>query len=590
LIRVVILNILYFPYFWSEQIPFLNVQSNTVSGYQYLLSPKNRPFLVVFILAIVINLAGITTEFFTNDPGLYGLLARNMVQSHNYIDLVYRGHDWLDKPHFPFWMAALSFNILGVGAVAYKLPALIFYFVSVRYTYLLTKKFYCVETGLIAALILLTAQHAIMSNTDVRAEPYIMGLLMGAVYHFTNLKERFSIWQLLVASVFTACAVMTKGIYLLIPIGFAIIGDYIFKKDFKGLFQWRWFMAVVLVAIFTLPEIYTLYAQFDLHPEKVVFHHTHVSGIRWFLWDSQFGRFNNTGYISRPDHDYFFFLHTLLWAFAPWAFLLYAAIFLNIRKIVKGIAQPEYIALSGALPMLAIFSISQFQLPFYTNILFPFFAVIAATFVGKVFKDGRNLYLEVIQWVVSSALFILVIILSSIFRVSEQHPTFLMYVTLFGVPLAYILRNSTRVLMPFLISCLIVIMVNSYLIAVIYPGLLYYRGEVTAPKYINEKVAVNKRVIVAFDVPDSFEFYTKRPVEFRDLDSVMAERTTNKVVLINDIQRDHLNKEHILFTQLQAFENYPQEVITLPFLREEQRATTLNHYYLIAIDNPYLNR
>jgi 4-amino-4-deoxy-L-arabinose transferase-like glycosyltransferase len=553
------------------------------------MSAKNRPFLVVFVLAIGINLAGICREFFTNDPGLYGLLAHNMVQSHNYIDLVYRGHDWLDKPHFPFWMVALSFNIFGAGTVAYKLPALIFYFIAVRYTYLLAKKFYGVETGLIAALILLTAQHAIMSNADVRAEPYIMGLLMGGVYHFTNLKEKFNIWQLLIASVFTACAVMTKGIYLLIPIGFAIIGDYLFKRDFKGLFQWRWLMAVVLVSIFTLPEIYTLYVQFDLHPEKVVFHHTHVSGIRWFLWDSQFGRFNNTGYIARPDHDYFFFLHTLLWAFAPWAFLLYAAIFLNIRKIVKGIAQPEYIALSGALPMLAIFSISQFQLPFYTNILFPLFAVIAATFVAKVLSDGKSLFFTITQKVVYWSLLIVFIVLLGIGSFENLWP-FVLILTGFSFLRYFVLRKAGQVSLTFFDSCVVIVVVNLFMLFNLYPLLLKYRGEVTAPKYINQNIPTDKRVIVAFDVPDSFEFYTKRPVEFKDLDSVMTEHSTNKVVLINDILIKHLIKEHIQFTLVQAFENYPQEVITLPFLREDQRTTTLNHYYLIAIDNPYRNR
>lgn len=565
------------------------MQSNTVSAYQYLTAAKNRPFLVVFLLAILINLAGITTNFFTNDPALYSLIAKAMVQNHNYIDLVYRGKDWLDKPHFPFWMVALSFKLFGFNTVAYKLPALIFYFISVRYTYLLAKKFYGAETGLIAALILLTAQHAIMSNTDVRAEPYIMGLLMGGVYHFANLKERFSIGQLLIASAFAACAVMTKGIYLLIPIGFAIIGDYVFKKDFKGLLQWRWLFAVVLVAIFTLPEIYTLYVQFDLHPEKVVFGHTHVSGIKWFLWDSQFGRFNNTGYIARPDHDYFFFLHTLLWAFAPWAFLLYAALFLNIRKIVKGVSQPEYMALSGALPMLLIFSISQFQLPFYTNILFPFFAVITATFVAKVLEDDKSKYFEIVQGIVFTVLFLLPIALLWLMR-ENNIGSFATLLICFSYLLRYIKKNTSALKVIFLNTCCIAILVNAVLLTTVYPLLLKYRGEVQAPKHINRFIDANKRIIYSFDVPDAFEFYTKRPVEFKLLDSVMAERSTNKRVLVEDTLLKHLQKEHIQFKTIKAFDNYPNEVITLSFLKPDERYKTLNHYYLIEIDNPYRNR
>ncbi|MFX9552103.1 hypothetical protein ABTO49_21190, partial [Acinetobacter baumannii] len=88
-------------------------------------------------------------------------------------------------------------------------------------------------------------------------------------------------------------------------------------------------------------------------------------------WDSQFGRFNNNSFIRNTHGSVFFFLHTLLWAFAPWMLLFYYALFGRISNIVKGVKLPEYITISGSVVMLLIFSISKFQLPFYTNILFP---------------------------------------------------------------------------------------------------------------------------------------------------------------------------------------------------------------------------
>ncbi|MEO6520699.1 MAG: glycosyltransferase family 39 protein [Mucilaginibacter sp.] len=551
------------------------------ASFKDILTAEKRPWLIVLVLAIAINIAGITTDFFTNDPGLYGLIARNMVQSHNYTDLIYRGKDWLDKPHFPFWMVALSFKVFGVGTVAYKLPGLLFYFMSVVYTYKLAKKFYGFDTALIAILILLTAQHTIMSNTDVRAEPYIMGLLMGSVYHFYKLKEKFSIADLLIASLFAACAVMTKGIYLLIPIGFAIIGDYLFKKDFKGLFQWRWLMAVVLVALFTLPEIYTLYIQFDIHPEKVVFNHTHVSGIKWFLWDSQFGRFSNTGYIIRPDRDYFFFLHTLLWAFAPWAFLLYYSLFISIKKIVKGVVLVEYITLSGSLLMLIIFSVSQFQLPFYTNILFPFFAIITAVYVKQVFDDGKSKVFIIVQYVTCIVLMILVGALIFYFYIPLNMRGYTAFAggmcgTLFG---SFFRKRVVRKV--FLLTCGVAIFVNAYLIVEIYRVLLFYKGDVNAAHYINKNVNADKKVIASFEVPDAFEFYTNRPVSFVNIDSVIAKKNKNEVVLVEDTLLKNLFKNNIPFKLLKSFDNYPNENLTKQFLLKDERNKTLNHYFLI---------
>ena len=535
---------------------------------------------MVLVLAILVNIAGTGIKYFTDDPSLYSMLARTMAQSNNFADIIYHGKDWLDKPHFPFWMAALSFKVFGISTIAYKLPALLFFLTSVVYTYKLARKFYDQETALIAVLILLTAQHVLMSNTDVRAEPYIMGLLMGAVYHFYKVKERFSLTDILLASLFTACAVMTKGIYLLIPIGSAIIGDYLFKKDIKSLFHWKWLMAFILVCVFTLPEIYTLYIQFDLHPEKVVFGRTGISGIHWFLWDSQFGRFNNNSFIKNTHGSVFFFLHTLLWAFAPWMLLFYYAIFRHIRKMVKGGALPEYVTISGSVVMLLIFSISKFQLPFYTNILFPFFAIITAGFVREVFNSGRNLFFTIAQYSVTALLIIAIIALNFIFA-PERLTVFLpLCILLAGITL-YIYKNTAsnqRAL--FLFTCCVGLWVNAYLMGVVYPILLTFKGDLHAAEYINQHHQ-NDEVIAAFNVPNAFEFYTHQPVTFMDMSE--AAKHTNALILINDDQKAELQKNNTPFELVKAFDNYPNENMTLSFIIKAKRLTTLNHFFLVRM-------
>ena len=135
---------------------------------------------------------------------------------------------------------------------------------------------------------------------------------------------------------FAACAVMSKGMFALIPVGGAIAGYLIITKQWKRLFNWRWLIAAILILIFILPELYCLYQQFDLHPEKIVFGQKAVSGIRFFFWDSQFGRFFNSGPI-KGGGDPSFFIHTTLWAFLPWSLLLFAAIFQFIKKGIKNV-------------------------------------------------------------------------------------------------------------------------------------------------------------------------------------------------------------------------------------------------------------
>lgn len=547
-----------------------------------IFSSQKRPYLIVLLLAIAVNIAGIGIKFFTDDPALYSALARTMAQSNNFTDLLYHGADWLDKPHFPFWVIAISFKIFGVNTIAYKFPALLFFFMSVIYTYKLAKKFYGDETAIIAILILLTAQHSVMSNTDVRAEPYIMGLLMGAVYHYYKVKESTRFVDILLASLFTACAVMTKGIYLLIPIGASIIGDYLFKKNIKGLFHWKWLLSFILVALFTLPEIYSVYSQFDLHPEKVVFGRKGISGIHWFLWDSQFGRFNNNGYIKNTHGDKLFFVHTLLWAFAPWAIVLFYALYATIRKMVKRIAQPEYLCISGGILMLLIFSASKFQLPFYTNILFPFFAIITAVFIKSLKEGGEFKFFKISQYTIAGLLVTAVIVLNFVFA-PEYWPIFILLLVGLLILSIYIFKQKTNIWQPiFLFTCAASVFANAYLVTVAYPIIVNYRGDLSAAEYLNQNYKDQK--VSAAVLSNTFDFYYKGEVTYSDIKTILKTDSLKKQIIVADEKAiTELKGKGITYTIVKAFEDYPKENLSLPFIIKNKRPTTLDHFYLIRL-------
>ena len=361
-------------------------------------------YLLLFILALVVNFSGFNLGFFTDDPGLYASISKNLLYRKEFLELFTYNQDWLDKPHFPFWAVMVSFKVFGVSIWAYRLPALLFFLLSLLYTWLFTKKHYGNDIAWIAILILATAQHLVMSNTDVRAEPYLMALVIGSIYHISRLEERFTFADLLLAAILTACAIMTKGIFVIVAIYGALFGQLFFKGKFRQLFQWKWIFLVVLTGVFILPEIYALYTQFDLHPEKTVFHRHNVSGIKWFLWDSQFGRFVNSGPITRQSGSIIFYVHTLLWAFAPWCLLFYYAIYRNIKQILLGKPLNEYYALGGGILLLLLFSLSRFQLPFYTNAIFPLFAIVTAPFCYNQLDKFGTWFRQTSLWVYAALL------------------------------------------------------------------------------------------------------------------------------------------------------------------------------------------
>ena len=74
------------------------------------------------------------------DSVLYAALSQHMVSTGNWNDLMLEGRDWLDKPHFPFWLGALSFSWLGVSVFAYMLPGFLCHLLGAFYTYRLSRQ------------------------------------------------------------------------------------------------------------------------------------------------------------------------------------------------------------------------------------------------------------------------------------------------------------------------------------------------------------------------------------------------------------------------------------------------------------------
>jgi 4-amino-4-deoxy-L-arabinose transferase-like glycosyltransferase len=324
------------------------------------------------------------------DAALYASIARRMSETGDWVNLIAYNVDWLDKPHFPFWCTALSFKLFGVGVVSARLPALLFFGLGVFATWKLALLVHSRAVAQVAVLVLLVSQHVVMSTADTRAEPFLIGLLTLAVWLTVRASKAMKAgapWfaSLLGASVFTAAAMMTKGPFLALPVACAAVLPSLFRREPS--FLARWLLAVPLVAVCLTPELYCLWRQFDAHPEKLVFERTGVSGLQWFFWDSQFGRFANSGPI-RGQGDPTFFFHTVLWAFLPWSLLLYAAALARVRELRRRVPTGDPWSWAVVVPMVVLFSASRFQLPHYLNILFPFFAVIVAAFIVGLKPEG----------------------------------------------------------------------------------------------------------------------------------------------------------------------------------------------------------
>lgn len=459
--------------------------------------PATARFWQCVAVVVISLIPGLFTTLMEPDAALYAGIAKQIVWRGDWVNLFADGKDWLDKPHLPFWISALSFKIFGVSTFAYKLPAFLCWLLGARFTFLFARHFYGEGAAQIAALVYLTALHAIISSNDVRAEPYLTCFLIGASWYLV--KAGGNVWNIVPAAFFTGLAMMTKGPFVLIPIGGGMLFHWAMQKDWKQLLQWRWYLYLVLCAVFILPELWCLRLQFDAHPEKTVFDRQNVSGIRFFLWDSQFGRFFNTGPIKGKG-DPFFFLHTLLWAFLPWSLLLYAAIFQRFRRLRQG---AEWITLGAGMLTLLVFSLSRFQLPHYLNILFPYFSILLAAWLYGLAGEKK---VFITQRVIS----VIVVALLAAITVLFRPPYWWVYMALSAAAFVVwrLLKKPEDVVR---VSVLASVCVAVFLNVFFYPALVKYQGGSETAVWKNKKFP--GETVQFYKINSySFEFYSDAPV------------------------------------------------------------------------------
>ena len=478
-------------------------------------------FIPLLIPALLVNAGGLLIPILEPDGALYATIAKTIARSGNFVSLYVDGRDWLDKPHFPFWMAALSMRVFGVNGFAYKFPALLFWAAGAWYTWRFALSLYGKPVAQLATLIYVSAAHLVISNNDVRAEPYLTGLIIGAVYHFYKTSRSTRPWlHLLAGSVCSAAALMTKGPFVLLTIGAGFILDWIVGKEWGQFRAIRWWVAIVLTALFTLPELYCLYVQFDLHPEKHVFGRTNVSGVRFFFWDSQFGRFFNTGPI-KGSGDPFFYFHTLLWAFLPWSLLLYAAVIRRCRSIRRAVPG-DWICAGAVLASFILFSLSRFQLPHYLNILYPFCAILTAGWLYGIRRNGTRRFVRIVQGIINILLPVLLLLLAWVLYYPRA-PLLLAGIVVLSL-LPFFLFRGAAFPVSITRSFWQALLVFSFINFVLYPAILQYQAGTQAGRWVARHRSGAGALYLLQEAPVNYsvEFYSPVPVSRITMDSLAA--------------------------------------------------------------------
>jgi 4-amino-4-deoxy-L-arabinose transferase-like glycosyltransferase len=341
-----------------------------------------------------------------NDSAHHADIALRMYLTGDYVSLVDHAGDYLDKPHLHFWLCAFSYKIFGVTTFAYKFPSFLFTILGTYSTYRLGKVLYNSEVGKLAALILASAFAYILANNDVRMDAILTACIVFAIWQLVEFIHHKKLLNIAGAALGLALGFCTKGHIAVFVPAVAIFFYILYLKDWKLLLNWKWLLLLALFAFLISPVVYCYYLQYNLHPEKVVRSKDHINGVKFILLSQSVERFKGDSFGTDAKHDYFFFLHSFLWAFAPWSILAYIAVGRRIKNFLR--RKEEWLTTGVFIIILLIVSFSGFKLPHYLNIVFPTTAILTAEFILS--KKNNDKWIKAMLLIQSSVVLLLLLL------------------------------------------------------------------------------------------------------------------------------------------------------------------------------------
>ena len=554
---------------------------------------KFRHPLWIVALATIVYLLAIPVDIMEVDSAQYANMAREMLDSGDFLHVFDRGKEYLDKPPFIFWISALCYSIFGVGEFAFKLPAIVFALLGIYSIYRFTRIWYPERTAVLSAIILATAQGYFHFTNDVRTDVYLTNAVIAAIWLLSEQIRNNRGYYWIGAFFFIGIGMLAKGPLGIVAPALALGTHLLLKGDWKNIFRWQWLAGLVVTGIVLSPMLIGLYEQFDLQPDKLVNGRTGTSGIRFFFWEQSFGRITGEN-VWKNDTGPFFFVHSFAWSFLPWTLGVIGAFVFLVRDAFKGIPallknQPEWMSWGGfILPFIAL-SQSHYKLPHYIYVVFPMAAVMAAHFFARIEQRDSTFNMRWINipqlvalsgaWVFAGLIFVWFFPLTN---------PILIAVALCGLGLfiwAQFHRFELRLSRFLWMSLAASLSVNVLMATWFYPSVLEYQASAKTGQWMEQNGFAEMPTFVAKVNARSLDVYTHKTA--REISIGQTDSLLNKypqiLIFTNEEGRNELSAAGKTFVVIQERDDYPATLLTMNFGNPQKRASVVGKRYLLLV-------
>lgn len=539
--------------------------------YKYLLVCTG--ILIVYIFNLFVDVMDV-------DASQYASISLEMSQNQSYLHVYHMHLDYLDKPPLLFWLSASSMSLFGISNIAYKLPSVLLAVLGIYSTFKFAQLYYSKKVATYAALMLASSQALFLITNDLRTDTNLLVFVIFSVWQLSLFTRRGTWWNFLLGFTGIALAMMAKGPIGIVTIAFALGTDFVLRKEWKMIFNWRWLIGLVWVALLLAPMTYGLYTQFDLHPEKTAYGIESPSGVKFFYWTQSFGRITGE---SEWDNGagFFFFFHSILWDLQPWVLYFILGLIAVVRIYIKGglSAQKEFITLGGFVLTFLALSLSKYKLPHYIFVTFPFAAIIAANYLVGL-KTKVMLYVQAFF----NALFWIVCAIGMIYIFPVEQfwlPVVLVLLCAFSWTVFFKGKSiSSRVFFSAVVTA---IGFNLLMASHFYPNLIGgYQAPGKAAKLARENNKGAGQFFYYASHSHSLDFYYNDIVP--KVPSLFKGMQSGDWVYTDQVGKDYVESHALDFHVAHKIPSYRVTILTMDFLRPETRANVVDTMFIFEKD------
>jgi len=460
-------------------------------------SYRNRIlFAILIIVALIIYFTGLFVDA-AGDAAKYAAIARNIFNSGDLINLSIHDLPYNQKPPFLFWLSSAGYMLFGINNFGFKFFPVLYSFFGIFCTYKLGQSLYSKKVGQIAAILIGFSEIYFLYNVDVHTDLVQLSNVVFSLWQLSEYLKKKKILNFTLAFFGIGLAVLTKG-----PIGafipaFAVIFVLLYRKEYKQLINPKWILGILITVLTISPALIGLYNQFG------------AEGIKFFFWTNNMGRITGT-YTVNKSNDYFFYLHTLLYIYAPWSLLLFLSIFYDFKSLVKKqFKESDYFVFGGIWLFFIIISISKGKSPNYISNIMPLFTIVIAKWLTLFMPNPESKFIKIaliMQAIIVSLLWCCLLLFAGYLFPPGNIYIYILFSTGFLITLYIYIKMRGELLVHILFPSLIIISIFSFYVNYsALPDILKYQSSIAASKTFNER-ANEEAVLYNYDY-EQFELY-----------------------------------------------------------------------------------